>query len=207
MVGGTSLGCIIEGSVKVVKAPPNVLPDAFAMKVAFLLLLITAPGAAQTADLAERLKDPVAQEGVAAIMAWTALARAAHPDSWVKTSPRFQERIAAWRWHRWAGEHIPQWEGVGPAQVESLELVYTDAPDPPGAWVGVILAHDRARGGKMYERVWAVRENGAPWGVVDYALWADGAAIVTNAYVRPIVWLSEAYGDRIEGFWFLRNPR
>ena len=172
-----------------------------------LLLLAAAPCAAQTAGLAERLKDRVAQEGLAAIMAWTAQAHAAHPDTWANASPRFQTRIAAWRWHRWANEHIPQWEGVGAARVESLDLVFTEDTKPPGAWVGVILVHDRARGGKMYERVWAVRENGAPWAVADYALWPDGKAIVTNAYVRPIVWLSEAYGDRVEGFWFLRNPR
>ena len=175
-----------------------------------LSLLVAVPCAAQSAlsSVEERLRDPVAREGLAAITAWTSQARAAHPDTWANASWRFRDRIAAWRWHRWADEHIRQWEGVSAPRVHSIELVYTDAPDPPGEWVGVLLVHDRARGGKMYERVWAVRENGTPWAVVDYALWPDGGAIVTNAYVRPIPWIPESYGDRmVEGFYFLRNPR
>jgi hypothetical protein len=172
------------------------------------LLLAAVPCAAQTPGIDDRLRDPVVQEAMAAITTWTSQARAANPDSWASASPRFRERIAGFRWLRWADEHVKQWEGVGAARVQAIEAVYTEPPEPHQEWVGVLLVHGRARGGKVYERVWAVRENDHPWAVVDYALWVDGAAIVTNAYVRPIPWIPESYGDRmVEGFYFLRNPR
>ena len=178
------------------------------LRLALPFLLAAAPCAAQTPSVEERLRDPVVQEAMVAISAWADQARTANSDSYASASPRFRERIAGFRWMRWAEETVKQWDGVGVARVETVEAVYTEAPEPYQEWVGVILVHDRARGGKVYERVWAVHENGAPWAVVDYALWVDGQAIVTNAYVRPIPWIPESYGDRmVEGFYFLRNPR
>jgi hypothetical protein len=163
-------------------------------------MLAAVPCAAQTS------RDPAVEEALAAISAWSTQARGGDPESWARASPRFQARIAAWRWQEWADKHVSQWDGVGAARVLSLQVVRTEVPDPPGEWVGVILVHDRARGGKLFERVWAVREEGRSWSVVDYALWPDGEAIVTNAYFRPIPWIPESQGERmIDGFYFLRR--
>jgi len=166
------------------------------------LLLLALPCAAQTPS-----RDPAVEGALAAITAWTAKARAGDPETWAKASPRFRARIAAWRWREWTGSTVSQWDGVGPARVHSVDVIHPAAPDPPGEWVGVVLEHDRARGGKLFERVWVVREEGRPWSVVDYALWPDGKAIVTNAYVVPIPWVPESRGEHlVEGFYLLRRP-
>ena len=173
------------------------------MRSAVILLLLTIPCAAQTSP-----RDPAVEGALAAIDAWTAQARGGDSESWSKASPRFRARIAAWRWQEWTGKTVRVWEGVGPARVQSLDVINTEPPEPLEEWVGVILVHDRARGGKMFERVWVVREEGRDWSVVDYALWPDGQAIVTNAYVGPIPWLPESYGEHIiGGFYFRRRPR
>jgi len=179
------------------------------MKCVLFLCLSAVPCVAQREpSLEEKLSDPVVQEAMAVIASWTSRARSADPDAWASASPRFRERIADWRWNRWATETVGAWDGVGAARVESLDALYDEPPAPPAEWVGVVLVHDRGRGGKVYERVWVVRENGERWAVVDYALWVDGAAIVTNAYVRPIPWVPASYGDRmVEGFHVLRPPR
>src|SRR6187455_3255825 len=132
------------------------------VRLTISLVLLAAPCAAQTSSVAERLRDPVVQEAIAAINAWAYQARTANPDSWASASPRFRERIAGWRWLRWADETVKQWDGVGASRVETVEAVYTEAPDPYQEWVGVILVHNRARGGKVFERLWAVHENGQP---------------------------------------------
>ena len=173
------------------------------MRYAVLLLLLAIPCAAQTSP-----RSPEVEAALSAIDAWTAQARGGDPESWSKASQRFRDRIAAWRWREWSGKTLSAWDGVGAARVQSVDFIRTEAPDPPGEWVGVILVHDRARGGKMFERVWAVREEGQPWSVVDYALWPDGQAIVTNAYVGPIPWVPESYGEHlVDGFYFRRHVR
>ncbi len=168
------------------------------MKWTGLLLFATLPCAAQTTPRDTLLaRDPAVQEALRAASGWTSQVRGADPRAWSSASPRLRARIADWLWRAWTSKHVIQWEGVGPARVVSLDWIIADAEDPPAEWVGVVLVHDRARGGKMFERVWMVREGKAEWAAVDYALWVDGAAIVTNAYVRPIPWIVDSPLDHL----------
>jgi len=171
-----------------------------------LLLLAALPCAAQSAPGGIPPQPLWVDSAITAIIAWTNLAQGANPDAWSTASPRFRARIAGSLWHEWSDKQVAQWDGVGAARVTSVDVAHDDTLDPPADWVGVILVHNRARGGQLLQRVWAVSEGGGPWGVVDYALWPDGAAIVTNAYVRPIPWVPESYADEyVFGFHSMRR--
>lgn len=162
------------------------------------LLFAAIPCAAQTTPRDSLLvRDPMVQQALRAASEWTSQVRGGDPATWSSASPRLRARVAEWIWRDWTSSHVNQWEGVGPARVVSLDAVTDSAGKPPGQWVGVILVHDRARGGKMFERVWMVREGNAAWAAVDYALWVDGPAMVTNAYVRPIPWVVDSPLDHL----------
>lgn len=163
-----------------------------------VLLFAALPCAAQTTPRDSLLaSDPVVQEALRAASGWTSQVRAGEPGTWSGASPRLRARIAEWLWQDWTTRHVGQWDGVGPARLVSLDAIRSDAGEPPAEWVGVVLVHDRARGGKVYQRIWMVREGKADWAAVDYALWVDGAATMTNAYVRPIPWVVDSPLDHL----------
>jgi hypothetical protein len=176
------------------------------MRWAGLLLFAALPCAAQTTPKDSLLAgDPIVQEALRAASEWTARVRAGELGTWSSASPRLRARIAEWLWQEWTSKHVSQWEGVGAARVVSLDWVIDDAEEPPVEGVGAVLVHDRARGGKVFERIWVVRQGNAEWTAADYALWVDGAATMTNAYVRPIPWVVDSPRDHLP--FVTRVPR
>jgi len=163
----------------------------------FLLFAAIPCGAQTTARDSLLAGEPNVQEALHAASGWTAKVRAGESGTWSSASPRLRTRIAERLWQEWSSKHVAQWEGVGPARIVSLDWVIDDAEEPPVETVGAVLVHDRARGGKVFERVWVVREGKAGWAAVDYAMWVDGEATVTNAYVRPIPWVVDSPLDHL----------
>jgi hypothetical protein len=141
--------------------------------------------------------EPIVQGALRSASEWTGHVRAGHPGTWSSASPRLRARIAERLWQEWTSKHVPQWEGVGPARLVSLDWVIDEDEEPLVEGVGVVVVHDRARGGKVFERIWMVRQGNADWAAADYALWVDGSATMTNAYVRPIPWVVDSPLDHL----------
>lgn len=141
---------------------------------------VGAPGRSSSVDSALR-----------SMLEWSASVRAgAGAGTWLASSAWFQHQISQAEWSDWVREQHRQWQGVGPPRVVRVGFTHDEPPLPPAEWVEVVLVSDRTAGGQFVERLWALRQGPSPWGIVDYAVWPDPKAIVTNAYFAPIPYLS-----------------
>ncbi len=128
------------------------------------------------------------------VRGWSGLVRSGGAGpAWTAASTRFQYRISATRWDEWVRRQARGWEGVAAPDVIGLELTSDRPPLPPAEWLLVRQTSARARGGEVIEVIWAVREGAKPWQVVDYAVWPDPRAVVTNAVFLPVPYEISAF--------------
>jgi hypothetical protein len=79
-----------------------------------------------------------------------------------------------------------------------------EAPLPELDWIVATFESARPAGGRILERVWAWREDGGPFRVVNYGVWPDPEAVINNAYVDPIPY-QIAWGGSL--VWYGRGWR
>ncbi|MGE0440745.1 MAG: DUF4019 domain-containing protein [Gemmatimonadales bacterium] len=103
-----------------------------------------------------------------------------------QASPLFRDRITSLDWGYWVfHNHQAVAEGAARRRVVESTSAIDQPPLPEIQWARVVFARERPRGGRLYERVIALVENGR-WRVADYVTWVDAEGIVTSTGVDPI---------------------
>jgi hypothetical protein len=141
-------------------------------------------------------------EAERAIVEWLALVNGGDAtQAWNQASFRFQYRIGQRSWQEWVAAYPTRLTGLGSRRTIELTLGRDEPPLEPLEWARVVYARDRAAGGRVFERVIALRE-GDDWRVADYQTWPDDKAAVTNTSLLAVPYRSGYAGQFLpHGYW------
>jgi hypothetical protein len=161
-----------------------------------LLLAGPAPAIAQT------LAVTGIEEAGAAVGRWLDLVRGGAAEAARQSaSERFQYRIPENAWRNWVDRSAGALRELRARRPVETAMGRDEAPLEPLDWIRVLYASERPAGGRIYERVLAIREDDGAWRIADYAAWADPEAIVTNAAIEAIPYRFYYFHDDYHRGW------
>jgi hypothetical protein len=151
------------------------------LALVFLLLGATVPGRAQDLAVGDF------EDAGPAIDKWLKLVHGGAAQGARQTaSLRFQYRVPENPWQSWVDKSGSTLRELRPRRAIETAMGRDEPPLEQVDWVRIVYASERPSGGKVYERVVAVREDDGVWRVADYAAWPDPEAIVNNAALETI---------------------
>lgn len=122
----------------------------------------------------------------ATITRWLLLVSGGAADeAWNEAGPLFQNRITELGWRDWVRAHADLLRAGGTRRETEFAVGQDEPPLAPLHWVRATYARDRPGGGRIFEQIIVLEEDGH-WRVAHYGAWTDAAAVVSNASLAPV---------------------
>jgi hypothetical protein len=153
--------------------------------VRFLFVLFFARSAVPAS--AQTLAVSGVEEAGAAVSRWLDLVRGGAAEAARQTaSARFQYRVPENAWRHWVDKSTGGLRELRPRRPVETAMGRDEAPLEPLEWLRVLYSSERPDGGRIYERILAIREDDGVWRVADYAAWPDPEAIIHNSALESV---------------------
>ncbi len=126
------------------------------------------------------------EAGQAVIIQWLGLvANGAADQAWEQASPLFQYRISQSAWRDWVRAASAKLGAAGARREVEMAVGHDEPPLDPLDWIRVTYARTRPQGGRVFEQIILLNENGY-WRVSHYGAWCDGGAVVSGGSLFPV---------------------